>query len=181
MTEDELQRPINIILDVRVSVAQSATNYQAALHGLIDSNKSELRKEWHVQVLAYYREISRHSSETNINDMWNEQDPDLVSPKEPIEELEELDKNDAGDRLRSLADIRDMQFKTEKYQAEVYDNRNKTTKTVEKERMSAFEPKILMQLTSKLDRCVAALGFDAAVKNELPHFGYKGMDEDNDE
>jgi hypothetical protein len=165
MTEDELQRPINIILDVRVSVAQSMTNYQAALHGLIDANKSELRKEWHVQVLAYYREISRHSSETNINDMWNEQDPDLVLAK---------------GESRSLAEIRDMQFETEIYQAEVYDNRNKTTKIVEQERMSAFEPEILMQLTSKLDRCVAALGFDAAVKSEIPHFGYKGMDEDTD-
>lgn len=166
MSDQELQRPINIILDVRVAVAQSATNYQAALHGLIESDKSELRKEWHVQVLAYYREISRHSSKTNIKDMWHESDPEL--------HLEEREQ-------RSLANIRGLQFETEKVKAEIYDNRNKTNRIVEQERMVAFEPEILMQVTSKLDRCVAALGFDASVKREIPHFGYQGMDNEQEQ
>jgi len=166
MSDQELQRPINIILDVRVAVAQSATNYQAALHGLIESDKQELRKEWHVQVLAYYREISRHSSKTNIKDMWTESDPEL--------HLEEGEQ-------RSLANIRGLQFETENVKAEIYDNRNKTNRIVEQERMIAFEPEILMQITSKLDRCVAALGFDARVKREIPHFGYQGMDNEQEQ
>jgi len=169
MSDQELQRPINIILDVRVAVAQSATNYQAALHGLIESDKQELRKEWHVQVLAYYREISRHSSKTNIKDMWNESDPELDS--------------DQGES-RSLAEIWGEQFKSEIIQTEEYDNRNKTTKIVEQERMTTFPPETLMSITAKLDRCVAALGFDAAVRRELPtfgHYGYQGMDNEQEQ
>ena len=165
MSEDDLQRPVNIILDVRVAVAQSCTNYQAALHGLIKSDKSSLRKEWHVQVLAYYREISRYKTKDNIADMW----------QEAYAELHPQEK-----RSRSLAEIWGEQFKSEMIQTEEYDNRNKTTKIVEQERMKTFEPEILMNITAKLDQCVTALGFDAAVKREMPHFGYQGMEDMKD-
>ncbi len=166
MSGDNLQRPVNIILDVRVAVAQSATNYQAALHGLIEKDKSALRKEWHVQVLAYYREISRYSSKNNISDMWHEPDP-------------ELDSED-GNQM-SLEEIRDLQFESDIIKTEVYDNRNKTTKIVEQERMTTFPPETLMSITAKLDRCVAALGFDAAVRRELPTFGHYGFEDVNEQ
>ena len=165
MSEDNLQRPVNIILDVRVAVAQSCTNYQAALHGLIGKDKRELRKEWHVQVLAYYREISRYNSKDNIADMW----------KEPYDELHP-DKAES----RSLAGIWNEQFKNEIIQTEEYDNRNKTTKIVEQERMRTFEPEILMNITAKLDQCVIALGFDAAVKRKMGVDGYQGMKEEDE-
>lgn len=154
MTETN-SRPLNIILDVRVAVAQAATNYQAALHGLVDNSEDELRKEWHVQVLAYYREISRHSSQNNITDLWTEHDDDLGC---------------------SLADISGMQFKSEPVKIEQYDPRNKTTRIVERERIAAFEAEVLMSITAKLDKCVSALGFDADVKRQLPYFSYKEDD-----
>lgn len=163
MSEDDLQRPVNIILDVRVAVAQSCTNYQAALHGLIESDKSALRKEWHVQVLAYYREISRYNSKDNISDMWQEVDPELGTHE--------------GEH-RSLAGIWNEQFEKETVETEVYDNRNKTTKRIKEKRMATFEPETLMNITAKLDECVIALGFDAAVKREMPHFGYQGMEDE---
>lgn len=164
MSEEDLQRPVNIILDVRVAVAQSCTNYQAALHGLIGKDKRELRKEWHVQVLAYYREISRYSSKDNISDMWHEVDPKLGSHD--------------GEH-RSLAGIWDEQFKNEIIETEEYDNRMNTTKTVKEKRMATFEPKILMNITAKLDECVIALGFDAAVKTVMGVDGYQGMDDEH--
>lgn len=163
MSEHDLERPVNIILDVRVAVAQSCTNYQAALHGLIESDKSALRKEWHVQVLAYYREISRYSSKDNIADMWQEVDPKLGS-------------HDGKDR--SLAKIWKEQFEKETVEREVYDNRMNRTKRIKEDRMTTFEPKTLMNITAKLDECVIALGFDAAVKREMPHFGYQGMEDE---
>jgi hypothetical protein len=56
-----------------------------------------------------------------------------------------------------------------------------TTKTVEDKRMATFEPETLMNITAKLDQCVTALGFDAAVKREMPHFGYQGMEDEQEQ
>jgi len=164
MTDEiDTNRPLNIILDVRQAVAQAQTNYQAALHGVVDADKQQLRKKWHVQTFAYFREIARYASSENIKEMWHEPDADITPPSM-------IDDDDPD--YWALDDLRSLQFKQMTVEKEVYDNINKKMKIEKQAEMVVLRTETLLAITAKLDKCVSSLGFDAEPSTELSKYGF---------
>jgi hypothetical protein len=151
------ERPLRLILEVREEVVQALTRYEAARQGLYDgTSKDELVKKWHVRVMAYYHELKRYQHTPNIGDLW----------REPIARLEQLTgpKQDPP----SLHDLEAYQLQDRIVREDRFDSQAQTTVTEEVTKPYRFNPRQLLAITERLDRCASELGFDVTPATPTP-------------
>jgi len=173
--DDRGQRSLRLILDTRESVVTAVNSYAMALHGLADHDQSKLRRNWHVRVMAYWREIARYQHTPNLRDIWNEPIKRLDASTDDGEQA----VSDGGGAM-SLADVGVHQLSTTKQPTTQFDPDLQAPVQKTQSTPVVFSQDELLAITAQLDHCASELGFDVSPDRQLPWYGYQGADEEDD-
>lgn len=157
------QRSLRVILDTREAVVTAVNRYAMSMHGLAGGDLSKLRRNWHVRVMAYWRELARYQHTPNLKGVWD-------TPIKPLDASTDDDQravSDGGESM-SLADVGADQLSTTTQPTTTFDSelqaRVQTTETTP----LVFSEDELLAITAQLDRCASELGFDVTPATPTP-------------
>jgi hypothetical protein len=158
------QRSLRLILDTRESVITAVNRYAMAMHGLADLNESKLRRNWHVRVMAYWRELARYQHTPNLKGVWT--DP-IKRLEDSVNDDDQRAVSDGGSSM-SLADVGAHQLEKTTQPTTQFDPDLQASVKTTQSTPVVFSEDELLAITAKLDHCASELGFDVTPATPTP-------------